>query len=105
MLTRVAVVVTVLAVATSSLAAAQDVASDVDRFELFNRCQPMHLVVDLTTNATEIELTRERIQSMAESRLRATRLHDDQRDPPFLHIGINVAGIAFSTMVSYQKLV
>ena len=105
MLTRIAVVVSILPIATSSLAAAQDVASERERFELFNRCQPMQLAVDLTTNATDIELTRERVRSMAERRLRATRLYDDQLGPTILHISINVAGVAFSTMVSYQKLV
>lgn len=107
MLTRIAVVVAVLVVATSSMAAAQNDTSDLDRFGLFNQCQPMDLLVeDLPSDAVDIDLTKERIQTMAESRLRAARLYDDaQRIAPSLHISINVVGVAFNISVTYWKLV
>ena len=52
--------------------------SDSDRFKLFNECGPMHLVVEDYGDAgwADIGLTVDRIQTMAESRLRAARLYD-----------------------------
>ncbi len=59
---------------TASTVQAQAV-SDADRFELFNACRPMRLVVKaLASDAQEIGLTEEPIQLAAESRLRAARL-------------------------------
>ena len=60
---------------------AQDV-SDFDRFQLFNECRPIDLVVaDYGVSGrsgwTNIGLTMDRIQTMAESRLRAGRLYFD----------------------------
>ena len=52
------------------------------RFSLFNECRPMRLVVEtLPSAAAEIGLTRERIRTMAESRLRAARLFSDNASP------------------------
>ena len=59
-------------------ATAQDV-SDSDRFQLFNECGPLDLVVeDYKDNAdwADMGLTVDRLQTMVESRLRAARLYD-----------------------------
>ena len=61
----------------SSHATAQDV-SRYDRFQLFNECGPMNLLVeDYKDHAgwADIGLTVDRLQTMAESRLRAARLY------------------------------
>ena len=85
---------------------AQDV-TDFDRFQLFNECGPMNLVVeDYGDDAgwTDIGLTVDRIQTMAESRLRAARLYDATA-LPILLINVNVVGRGFSLRVGYNKVV
>ena len=86
-------------------ATAQDV-SGYDRFQLFNECGPMDLVIeDYTDDAgwTDIGLTVDRIQTMAESRLRAARLYD-ATGFPILHVNVTVYGSTFSLSADYRKL-
>ena len=53
----------------------QDSETTLNRFQLFNNCEPMRLVVeDLSDDAKEIGLTTERLVVAAESRLRGARL-------------------------------
>ena len=87
-------------------ATAQDV-SDIDRFQLFNECGPMKLAVtQYKDNAAwaDIGLTVDRLQTMAESRLRAARLYD-ARALPYLYVNVNVVGRGFSWGMDYKKLV
>ena len=51
-------------------------ASPYERFQLFNNCRPMRLHVSSLGAAADIGLTEARIQTLAESRLRAARLYD-----------------------------
>lgn len=80
----------------------------VDRFKLFNECAPIYLVVEsLPDKAADIGLTKERIQILAESRLRAARLFDEDARPYlYVNIGVlvskNSAG-AFDIQVSFKK--
>ena len=86
-------------------ATAQDV-SGSDRFELFNECGPMDLVVERyegDAGWTDIGLTVDRIQTMAESRLRAARLYDATA-LAYLYVNVNVLGRAFSLRVEYSKV-
>ena len=84
--------------------AAQDV-SDRDRFELFNACRPMDLIVEsLHADAAEIGLTEESIQAAVESRLRSARLYDADA-VPYLYVNVNVAGSAFARALQYKKIV
>ena len=79
----------------------------VERFELFNKCGPLDLgVEDYNDNAgwTDIGLTVDRIQTMAESRLRAARLYD-ATGGTYLHVNVIVAGVGFSLTVTYNKVV
>ena len=89
----------------SSHATAQDMS--YDRFKLFNECGPMNLVVeDYEDDAdwTDIGLTVDRIQTMAESRLRAARLYDaDATGFPILYVNVNVEARGFSLDVNYRK--
>lgn len=80
-----------------------------DRFRLFNECAPIDLrVEELPPNAADIELTKERIQSLAESRLRAERLLDEEATA-YLYVRIGVLVLeneeegAFSVEVSFKK--
>ena len=87
-------------------ATAQDV-SGYDRFQLFNECGPMNLGVEpYKDNAgwADIGLTVDRIQTMAESRLRAARLYDATARS-YLFVDVNVVGSGFSLNVNYNKLV
>ena len=87
-------------------ATAQDV-SGFDRFKLFNECGPMDLLVaDYKDDAdwADIGLTVDRIQTMAESRLRAARLYDAPA-LPYLYVDVNAAGRSYSLSVEYKKVV
>ena len=76
------------------LAAFQEGSDSVARFQLFNNCEPIRLVVeDLPIAAAAVSLTQERVGTLAESRLRAARLFSvDARPRPYLYVNVNVAG-------------
>ena len=85
--------------------------SDFDAFGLWNECAPIGLFVGgLPDDAADIDLTKERIQTLAESRLRAARLYGEVAlYRPFLHVNVGVLvsenrrSGAFSIDVSFQK--
>ena len=66
--------------------------SDFDAFGLWNECAPIGLFVGgLPDDAADIDLTKERIQTLAESRLRAARLYGEVAlYRPFLHVNVGV---------------
>lgn len=73
-------------------------------FQLFADCQPMDLVVEnLNSYASEIDLTKESIQTAAESRLRSARLYVSSLASPYLYINVNVVDRAFSINLGYKK--
>lgn len=80
-----------------------------ERFELFGECRPIDLVVEsLDDDAMDIGLTRERIQTLAESRLRAARLYNAAAlQYLYVRIGVMVSegrrGGAYSIEVEYFK--
>ena len=79
----------------------------VERFQLFNECGPMILVVqDYGDDAdwADMGLTVDRLQTMAESRLRAARLYDATA-LPYLYVNVLVVGVAYSLGVDYNKMV
>ena len=96
----------IVAVVAAALLPVQTEAQSLqERFELFSGCQPMDLIVEgLPSDATEIGLTEQRIQTTAESRLRAARLFSDDTIP-YLYINVAVVGRAFSWSVTYNKFV
>ena len=94
-----------IAVATASqVAAAQTEVTALERFQLFNNCEPMFLVVEnLDSGELEIGLTEQRLQAAAESRLRGARLYTSTRGP-YLYVNINTFSVAFSVKLEYNKL-
>ena len=87
-------------------AAAQDVSvrDRFDRFQLFNECRPMTLLVgDLSGDAAEIYLTEAAIQAAVESRLRSARLYDADA-LPYLYVSVSVVERAFGLNLQYKKL-
>ena len=96
----------ILGIDVSELETTQvEVEAKRNRFELFNECVEMRLVIEhLSDDAADIDLTKERIQTLAESRLRAARLYEAVA-AAYLYVRIGVAGNAFSTEVSFHKRV
>ena len=65
--------------------------SDFDAFDLWNECAPIWLVVEgLSDGAADIDLTEERIQTLAESRLRAARLYGEAALRVYLYVRVGV---------------
>ena len=89
---------------TNFLRFAEQAGDPVYRFDLFNECQGMDLVVEeLPEGAGEIGLTRESIQAAVESRLRSARLYDAGRLDPYLYVNVLVVGPAFSVRLEFYK--
>lgn len=108
---RLALVALLLATLLVPAAAAQDdkVERQVERFNLYNACRPMLLVIEgLHEEASRISLTTEKLQMAAESRLRAARLYTEDRDKAdgaFLYVQASVNKTAFNLSVEYYKVV
>ena len=78
--------------------------SDYDRFELWNECKPMTLIVeDVYEDATAIGLTKESIEAGVLSRLRAARLYNSEEEWSHLTVFVNVVDRAFSIRLLYIK--
>ena len=106
--TLVLVLAVVLATCWTERATAQNrTSSNLERFQLFSFCLPMALIVEeLSDGAAEIELTEERIQTMAESRLRAARLFTSTTSADtYLYVRVTVVGGAFSMNLAFNKRV
>ena len=85
-------------------AAAQEV-SAMDRFQLFNDCRPMDLVVEgLHAVAAEIDLTEAAIQAVVESRIRSARLYDADAGS-YLYVHVYILGRSFTLNLAYRKVV
>ena len=80
-----------------------------DRFDLFNECAQINLMVEnLSDDAADIDLTKDRVQTLAESRLRAARLYDAEARPYlYVRVGMLVSddrhGGAYTIEVSFNK--
>ena len=84
--------------------------SSSDAFALWNECAPIRLIVESlsSTDAADIDLTEERIQTLAESRLRAARLYDAAARPYlYVRVGVlvseNRSGGAYSIGIFFKK--
>ena len=79
--------------------------ANIDRFQLWNDCRPMGLIVErLNSDSEKIGLTKEAIEVAVRSRLRSARLFSD--DIPkiyYLYINVNVKNRAFNISVDYEK--
>ena len=87
------------------LAASQQVPDGLARFQLYTECRPIDLVVEsLSPSAAAINLTRERVTTLAESRLRAARLFSDDAVLQYvLGINVHVMRQAFAVTVKFAK--
>ena len=107
MRTSTRLLVLVVGLLSGAVAGAQEV-SDFDRFQLFNECRQMDLVVvdyDDDAGWAARGLTEARIRTLVESRLRAARLYDADAEP-WLYVNAHVRSSGgFSLSVEYKKLV
>ena len=80
--------------------------NDMDRFALWNECEPMNLVVEhLDEDAEEINLTIGAIETLVRSRLRAARIFEDGFMPQYLYVNVNVGDGFFGIEVNFKKTV
>ena len=98
----------VLILSSGSLMAASESEweQDMQRFELFNTCEPFDLVIEgVESDARKIGLTKESITMAAESRLRSARLYSSVATGAYLYVNVNVVGNAFSLVLRFNKVV
>ena len=109
-MTRFALPLTLL---LTTPALAVDEPTNMDRFQLWNHCRPVSLLVEgLHQEAEAIGLTRERIETTVRSRLRAARLYtpevfskDDNRPEvnAVLYVNINAGRLSYLISVEFWK--
>ncbi len=74
-----------------------------DRFDLWNGCRPVRLVVEsLEKAATTIGLSRDAIQTAVRSRLRAARMYSDAAFSR-LYVNVTVTRSAYGILITYDK--
>ena len=73
-----------------------------ERFELFNNCRAMGVVVFFSDDDAPLGLTEDRISTMAESRLRAARLYDGGVGT-WLFVNVNIVSLSYSRSMEYFK--
>ncbi len=94
-------VVAVLLAVVPGLAAAEvrNAPTNYERFRLWNDCSPVYLLVEsLQDDAAKIGLTRDRIETLTRSRLRAARIYTDEIGA-YLYVNINVVGSSYDIKI------
>ena len=85
---------------------ASELRDGIDRFELWNDCKPIGLLVEgLNDDAEKIGLTKKAIETAVRSRLRGARIYDDKVSLPQLYVSVHVVGSAYSISLNFDKLV
>ena len=103
---RVGLISAAIVLSASSTIHAGAAADHVERFDLFNDCRPIFLLVEtLPKEAAVIGLTADSLAMAARSRLRSARLYTDERSAAYLYINVNVVGAAFSATLDFNKSV
>ena len=75
----------------------------LERFQLYTGCEPMPLFVEAVPDENDIGLTRERVQTLVESRLRAARLFTDEGLRSYLHVTVGVFRPAWAIGITFRK--
>ena len=87
---------------TVTSASAEEV-NDWDRFELWNACRPVYLVVEgLSADAGEIGLRQGDIETAVRSRLRGARIYNEAARE-YLYVRVTVVGPAYNIDVRLQR--
>ena len=76
-----------------------------ERFQLFNLCRPMSVVIDLEGDAQEIQLTDDQVQAALESRLRAASIYAEDDSPALelLHVVVSIHGPTMALALRFMK--
>ena len=97
--------IALLTLALMAASPASGQVTDYDKFQLWNDCLPIDLLIETPPDdATEIELTEERIETVVRSRLRAARLYD-QEEFAYLYVNMSIVGNAFAYRIELKKRV
>ena len=113
--TTVGAVAVAVAVAALSVPAAsgqtpplseEELRSLSEKAQLYNACRPMALVIEsMPENSAKIGLSEQSLRDLAERRLRAARLYDENSGNSALYVRVSVEGGAFAINVHYRKIV
>lgn len=78
-----------------------------EKFELFNDCKQIGLVVEALheEESKKINLTREAIVNSVESRLRSARIYNENSYEEYLYVRVSVVGRSFSNEIQFNKSV
>ena len=103
------IVAVVILFFTLSIPVGTEEADRYDRFQLWNDCEPMDLIVGgLDEDAMSVGLTKDAINTAAMRRLRTARLYDSDQ-APFLFVQVTILRGAiskvFSIRLQYRKVV
>ena len=99
-----ALVLGVFLLASASVQAQND--QQFERFQLYTGCQPVHLVViDLSSDALNVGLTKSSILTTVRSRLRGARIYSSEAGTPSLLVSVHVVGLAFNITLDLVKYV
>lgn len=90
---------------TLVLATPSGAASDPNRFDLWNGCRPVGLVVeDLPDDAGKIGLRKEDIEIAVRARLRSARIYEEgEGAPSFLYVDVSVVSHAVNVQVEFKR--
>ena len=93
-----------LALATGGTpASAEEAVTELDRFRLWNDCQPMGLIVKGSDKSAAIKLTKEAIEIDVRGRLRAAGLYKADLVGSLLQVFVTGDSRSFAFSISYAK--
>ena len=78
--------------------------TDLDRFELWNMCRPLNMIVTLGGEITSLQLKQVDIERHVRSRLRAARIYGENAESQ-LFLGVHVIGNAYGLRTHFYKRV
>lgn len=94
-----------LALVLAAHSGAAEEVTTTDRFELWNGCGTVQLVVEqLSDNAEKIGLRKEDIETAVRSRLRGARIYAESAHA-YLYVNVNVVGRAYSVRFEFLRRV
>ena len=103
---RLGLLVLIAVTTAPQVVAAQTEVTAYQRFELFNNCRPMWLMVWYPLRGpADFLSTIERLKFAAESRLRGARLYESTMSVPVLYVRVGAVGRAYHVALEYHKQV
>ncbi len=105
---RLAVIAALLVAPGLAMAQDSTAPTRADRFQLWNECKPIDLVVEsLNNDAAKIGLTKEQIETAVRSRLRAARIYTPEinNTSPYLYVNAHVVSSAYTIGFYLKKVV